>query len=170
MRKLSGCLSNLFLLGVNNIIKRHSIQKDDCMSCCIASILHLDPCQVPKFILKTRLFYKEINDWLSFNFNLKTNIYLDNDIKKAFDNRFYIGSLKTSCGRRHAVVCKNNLIIHDPSEFTNNNKYNFNNIDYAITLIDKKYRAINCLRNRKYINYMAWGAMDNSWDFNFQFA
>lgn len=136
------------------MLKQHQISKNDCIPACLANILHVPVESVPNFIIEHRpgssdrySFWEAVKNWLSFTFDLGIIGYSGKNIKRAFNDKYYIGVVKRKIGDRyiyHAVVCLNNDIVFDPGSPHPYN-FTFNDIYAVYMLVNKRSeRFVKC--------------------------
>ncbi len=136
------------------MLKQFQIAKDDCLPACLANILHVPVESVPNFKVEHRpksnnkySFWLAVRDWVSFTFNLGIIAYSGKNIKRAFNDKYYIGSIKRKIGGQyiyHAVVCLNNNIVFDPAG-THKYNFTFNDIYIVYMLVNKRSKKfVSC--------------------------
>lgn len=95
----------------------------NCLQACVASYLEKELMMVPNFMLfekeyweATQLWFDSIGYNISYSFENPPN-----------DNNYYITSIendnKKGKWKYHAVITKNNVIIHDPSPSKTKDKF-----------------------------------------------
>jgi hypothetical protein len=108
-------------------VKRFPYVPGNCLSACIASILEIPLEEVPNFVdtsdHRDGLWVGRLNAWLG-QLGLYAYCHLANEFDVHLDpprgtllmDDFYIAYGRSIKGNLHAVVCKDNCMVHDPDE------------------------------------------------------
>ena len=81
----------------------------NCMQACVASLLELPLEDVPQFLIHGQ--FLALERYLK-QFDIRPVGYPVGTCRA--HNVYYIGTGMSSRGRRHAVICKDLLMVHDP--------------------------------------------------------